>query len=154
MTTNRVQAKARRKFNRGVQKIFSKLFSNDIMYHAFVEGERDPLYDEWKTPPTHAAPVALTGSVNRTPQEERYDALFRITLMSFQSHGIPIEDRGRHQSIMKGLITYQDVVYDIVRINPLTYIADMNMTFHVFCRERRGNSVEHEDCQDGRLGES
>ena len=148
MTTNRVQAKARRKFNRGIQRIFSKLFSNDIMYHAFIEGEMDPLYKEWKTPPTYADPVPLTGSVNRTPQagdtepqEERYDALFRITLMSFQNNAIPIEDREHHPAIMKGIITYQDVVYDIVRINPLTYIADMNMTFHVFCRERRGANV-------------
>ena len=143
ITTNRTQKRARRKFNKGIHKIFSKLFTNDIFYHAFIDGEKDPLYDEWKTPPTYATPVSLTGSVNLTlqtgdtePQEERFDALFRITLMSFQNNNIPIEDREKHPEILKGVITYQDIMYDLIKINPMTYIADMNMTFQIFARER------------------
>ena len=145
MTANRRQRRIRRRFNRGIQRIFGSFFSNDIRYHAFVEGIRDPLYDEWKTESSYTGPVCLTGQVNATPrqgdtepQEERYDTIFRITLMSFQNAGVPIEDRDQHGLILKGLITYQDVVYEIVRINPLTFIADMNMTFNVFCRERVG----------------
>ena len=145
MTANRRQSRIRRRFNRGIQRIFGSFFSNDIRFHAFVEGKKDPLYDEWRTKPSYADPVCLTGQVNATPkpgdtepQEERYDTIFRITLKSFQKAGVPIEDRDQHGLIQKGLITYQDVVYDIVRINPLTYIADMNMTYNVFCRERVG----------------
>ena len=145
MTTNRRQRRIRRRFNQGIQRIFSSFFSNDIRYHAFVDGEKDPLYDEWKTKPSYADPVCLTGQVNAAPrpgdtepQEERYDTIFRITLKSCQNAGIPIQDRDQHKRIQKGLITYQDVVYEIVRINPITYIADMNMTFNVFCREKRG----------------
>ena len=157
MTTNRRQRRVRGRFNRGIQRIFSSFFSNDIRYHAFVEGEKDTLYDEWRTEPSYADPVCLTGQVNATPrpgdtevQEERYDTVFRVTLKSFQRAGVPVEDRDWHGSILKGLITYQDVVYEIVRINPITYIADMNMTFNVFCRERVGfGNGEPETDQNG-----
>jgi len=144
-TTNRVQARVRRKFNRGIQRIFSKVFSNDIMYHAFVEGEIDPLYGEYESEPSYAPPVALTGNVNRTPnagdtepQEQRYDAIIRVTLHSCQDAGVPIEIRAEHKNIRKGLISYQGSIFEIITINPLTFLADMNMTYNLACRERKG----------------
>jgi len=131
------------KFINGTYKVYKKMFSQKVFYTPLVEAVVDPIYDEFAKV-VYGIPIPLVAKVSLSltfdsvpPKDQKFTSDFHFPFKSLRDNGVDVLDHANHKKIQQGYLTYKDINYTIMAIEPLTFIGDSFIVWSFKCVERK-----------------
>lgn len=133
----------------GIHEIFTTLFnegeSDGVYFYPFNPNcKSDNVYKEL-IGKQYLDPVLLVAKVNlevEDPQEDfrvvTHRGKFRVTYKSLMENKVNV-NLTNLKELEKGLMKYKDMVFDIQKIVPMTYVEDVFLTYEFHCKEKLGD---------------
>lgn len=149
-----------KKFYEGVHKVYSTMFSygiegeDGILLFLLQEDKRD-VYGEQRNKMYHP-PVALIARVedsvvegNANVERQKRKCTFNVPIKSLNDAGIYMT-KDTLDYLKSAVIMYNDIYYDVDRIQGFTFVEDTFMVYKFFCTEvEDSRNIRVEESSDG-----
>ena len=153
---------SRNDFIEGVQEIFTTLFNNGsegedgIFFYALSDRSVTNVYGESKEK-VYKNPVMWVSSISFSPEHGvqtvegvKRNAVFKVPLKSLRESGYFTDGDFYKQKedmdkICRGVIRYKDTYYEVLRVEPRTYVEDTFLIYQMDCKELLCSSLKMED---------
>lgn len=132
----------RQDFIDGVQEIYTTLLTdgvNDGLNYYPCNEKTSNVYGESKFR-SYLAPILLVCSANLSPEHQgevekiKNIATFKVPLKSLQEKEIDITP-SRLENLISGIIEFQGVFYEILKVSPATFVENTFLMYHFSCEE-------------------
>lgn len=134
----------RQDFIDGTFEVISTLFNsgenNEGLSLYLITDNETNVYGEQKYK-RYKSPITLACRVNISPntsvqdvQNPSFNAQFVVPLKSFQINNLEV-DKESLELYRRSLVGFKDVLYEVVSINPKTYIQDCYLFYDFSCKE-------------------
>lgn len=134
----------------GIHEVFTTLFNegttDGVYFYPFNPNcKTDNVYKE-RIGKKYLNPILLVAKVEITgvdPQDATrvltHRGKFRVTYKSLRDNSIDVSLTNLKE-LEKGLMKYKDMVFEILKIEPQTYVEDVFLTYEFHCKEKLGDS--------------